>query len=198
MPCAWSPSQERGGSSDSLDVFRATPRRDRPPELAHLARAASDEARRAPRWLPSEKVIFDSEPGISVPAYLLIPHGVQPVSPARAVLCLHGHGRGKDDDVVLTNSLKERQRYVRPLNYDYARQYAERGFVVLAPDARVFGEQATDGMTCTWAMTAGLLLGKVQPVYDLLDASDRVKLHLFAAHHPFSGQPAIDWVDRNL
>lgn len=108
-----------------------------------------------------EKVVFESEPGASVPAYLLVPNAVTLGRPAPAVLCLHGHGRGKDDVVGLTSTLKERQQRIRSHNYDYARQFAERGYVVLAPDARVFGERAQDGMNCGWAMAAGLLLGKI-------------------------------------
>ncbi|MFQ6115114.1 MAG: alpha/beta hydrolase family protein, partial [bacterium] len=46
-----------------------------------------------------EKVVFESEPGVSVPAYVLIPKGVKADGKARALLCLHGHGRGKIDVV---------------------------------------------------------------------------------------------------
>lgn len=108
-----------------------------------------------------EKVIFESEPGVSVPAYLLVPKSLRPGYPSPAVLCLHGHGRGKDDVVGIVANAKERQQRIRPTNYDFARQFAERGYVVLAPDARNFGECAQDGMSCSWAMTAGLLLGKI-------------------------------------
>lgn len=122
-----------------------------------------------------EHIVFDSEPGVSVPAYLLIPRSLQHGSPARAVLCLHGHGRGKDDVVGLVGSLRQRQERIRCYNYDYGRQFAGRGFVVLAPDARVFGERAADGMNCTWAAVAGLLLGKVlvgMRVWDAVRALD--------------------------
>jgi dienelactone hydrolase len=122
-----------------------------------------------------EKVIFDSEPGVAVPAYLLLPKGLPAGRPAPALLCLHGHGRGKDDVVGLAPTLKERQQRIRPYNYDYGHQFAERGYIVLAPDARQFGERAADGMSCTWAMTAGLLLGKVLVglrVWDALRALD--------------------------
>jgi len=59
--------------------------------------------------------------------------------------------------------------------YDYAHQLAQRGYVVLAPDARAFGERAPNGQTCTWMMTAALLLGKTlvgMRVWDAMRAVD--------------------------
>jgi len=122
-----------------------------------------------------EKVVFDSEPGASVPAYVLIPKGVTSNGKARALLCLHGHGRGKDDVAGIATNEVDRQRFIRPLNYDYAHQFAERGYFVLAPDARCFGERGQDGMTCTWAFTSGLLMGKIMVgmrVWDAIRAID--------------------------
>ncbi|TMK55987.1 MAG: hypothetical protein E6G60_18635, partial [Actinobacteria bacterium] len=40
-----------------------------------------------------EYVVFDSEPAMSVPAFLLVPHA-RP-EPGPAVLAIHGHGPGK-------------------------------------------------------------------------------------------------------
>jgi dienelactone hydrolase len=107
-----------------------------------------------------EKVVFESEPGVAVPAYFLIPDGTTAPAPGRAVLCLHGHGRGKADVVGIAGSPVERQARIQSLHYDYAHALAQRGFVVLAPDARGFGERAPGAETCTWLMTAALLLGK--------------------------------------
>jgi len=122
-----------------------------------------------------KRVVFESEPGVAVPAYLLLPRNVTQGQALPAVLCLHGHGRGKDDVVGLAATPKERQQRIQALNYDYGRRFAERGYVVLAPDARPFGERAADGMTCAWAMTAGLLLGKTLVglrVWDAMRAID--------------------------
>ncbi len=107
-----------------------------------------------------ERVVFESEPGALMPAYLLRPHRRHGNERAPAVLCLHGHGRGKDDVAGIAASLKERQKRIRPLHYDYGHQLAERGYIVLIPDARCFGERGADGMDCTWAMGAALLVGK--------------------------------------
>src|SRR5258707_8411818 len=44
-----------------------------------------------------EKIVFDSRPGVSVLAYLLLPTRAQ--TPAATVICIPGHGRGVDDIV---------------------------------------------------------------------------------------------------
>ncbi len=92
-----------------------------------------------------EKVIFDSDPHSSVPAYLLVPKNL--TEPAPAVLCLHGHGPGKDVVAGVTSADKccseeEKQKWIEEHNYDYARQFAERGYVTLTFDFRCFGERA--------------------------------------------------------
>jgi dienelactone hydrolase len=122
-----------------------------------------------------EKIAFVSEPGMTIPAYLFTPRRLSPGQRRPAVLCLHGHGGGKDDVAGIAASAKERQQRIRALNYDYGHRLAEQGYVVLAPDARGFGELATDGMSCAWAMTAGMMLGKVlvgQRVWDARRAID--------------------------
>jgi len=120
-----------------------------------------------------EKVVFNSQEGVSVPAYVLIPKGIKKNGKARALLCLHGHGRGKDDVAGIASNDVERQEQIRPLNYDYGRQFAKRGYFVLAPDAMCFGERSD--ISCTWAFTSGLLLGKVLVglrVWDAIRAID--------------------------
>ncbi len=92
-----------------------------------------------------EKVIFDSDPHSSVPAYLLVPKNL--TEPAPTVLCLHGHGPGKDVVAGVTSadeccSEEEKQKWIEEHNYDYARQFAERGYVALTFDFRCFGERA--------------------------------------------------------
>jgi hypothetical protein len=82
-----------------------------------------------------DKVVYDSERHMSVPAWLLVPH--DRVQPGPAVLAQHGHGPGKDEVVGLTEFGDEGS----PPN-DYGHQLALRGYVVLAPDLRTFGERA--------------------------------------------------------
>lgn len=80
-----------------------------------------------------QRIVFDTEETMSVPAYLLIPDRRD--APGPAVLAVHGHGPGKsrlcgiDDPEAAPGS-------------DYGAELAKRGYVVLAPDLRCFGERA--------------------------------------------------------
>lgn len=75
-------------------------------------------------------VVFDAELTMSVPAYLLVPRDRQ--APGPAVIAVHGHGPGKDQIVGIGS----------PSQDAFARQFAEAGYIVLAPDLREFGERA--------------------------------------------------------
>ena len=82
------------------------------------------------------KLLYETSPNVMVPAWLLVPTSATPEEPAPGVLAFHGHGDGKDQLVSRSNE---------PNIYrSFARRYAERGFVVLVPDAIGFGERATD------------------------------------------------------
>ncbi|MCS7180457.1 MAG: dienelactone hydrolase family protein, partial [bacterium] len=54
-------------------------------------------------------------------------------------------------------------------NYDYGHQFAEKGYVVLAPDGRCFGETTPYGEHCSWMFTAFLLIGKIMVGLRILD-----------------------------
>ena len=82
----------------------------------------------------SERLVFDSESTMSVPAYLLTPTARR--RPGPAVLAIHGHGTGKAE---ITDP-DARVGAARP--DAFARSLAEAGYVVLAPDLRGFGERA--------------------------------------------------------
>ena len=81
-----------------------------------------------------DKVVFDTEEMMSVPAYLLVPDGrVGTASRARPCWPPTGTGRESPRPCGL-------ERTGTP-NADYAHQLARRGYVVLAPDLRCFGER---------------------------------------------------------
>jgi dienelactone hydrolase len=90
-----------------------------------------------------EKVIFDSSLGVSVPAWLLIPGGIKKGERRPGLIAAHGHGAGKDDVCGLApkGSKPSHMAWARSMRYDYARQAALRGYVVLAPDFAPFGER---------------------------------------------------------
>jgi len=111
-----------------------------------------------------EKVIFESERGMAVVAYVLVPDGARRGAKLPGLLCAHGHGSGKDDVVGIHHGEPARVSKIADLNYDYARQFAQRGYVVIAPDWRGFGERrlgydfpGRDG--CNVAFLKALMLG---------------------------------------
>jgi len=110
--------------------------------------------------IEKRKLVFWSEQDVPVPAYLLIPK-VKGKLPA--LLCLHGHGNGKDDVIGLDYGDEARRQHIRRLNYDYAWALARRGYVVLAMDARGWGERAhreSPGKDrCDLAFFKGMMIG---------------------------------------
>lgn len=117
-----------------------------------------------------ERVVFDTEGTMSVPAFLLVPHErrEQPAGPA--VLAIHGHGPGKG---MLCG--------VEPGGEgdDYAHALATLGFVVLAPDLRGFGERGEwmpdDIYHCNWDLVCATMAGIVpleRNLWDLQRALD--------------------------
>jgi dipeptidyl aminopeptidase/acylaminoacyl peptidase len=125
-------------------------------------------------------VEYQSAPGVTVPAWLLIPEGL--TQPAPAVIAVHGHGYGMDELVGLNADGSER---AEPQGYhqDFALSLCRRGMVVLAPELRGFGrrrepqDQAVDPATssCRAAAWWGIMLGKPllgSRVWDALQAID--------------------------
>jgi len=121
-----------------------------------------------------DKVVFDTEETMSVPAYLLVPH--DRATPGPAVLAVHGHGPGKSEAVGL-------ERTGTP-NADYAHQLAQRGYVVLAPDLRCFGERLDwnpeDHYACDTNLVHAVMAGVnplTQNLWDLARALDVLETH---------------------
>jgi fermentation-respiration switch protein FrsA (DUF1100 family) len=84
-----------------------------------------------------DHIVYDSERWMSVPAYLLVPHSrTESGRPGPAVLAQHGHGPGKAEVCGLAGGDEGSEPNV------YAHELARRGYVVLAPDLRTFGERA--------------------------------------------------------
>jgi dienelactone hydrolase len=121
-----------------------------------------------------DKVVFDTDETMSVPAYLLIPRGRE--GPGPAVLAAHGHGPGKD----LVCGLAE----TPAPNGDYAVQLVRRGYVVLAPDLRCFGERADwnppDHYGCDTNLVHAVMAGVnplTQNLWDLARCLDVLEAH---------------------
>src|SRR5271165_2534630 len=123
-----------------------------------------------------DKVVFDTEDTMSVPAYLLVPEGREEAPPGAAVLACHGHGPGKSQAVGL--------EHTDMTNADYALQLARRGYVVLAPDLRCFGERLDwnpeDHYACDTNLVHAAMAGwnpLTQNVWDLRRCLDVLEQH---------------------
>lgn len=123
---------------------------------------------------------FESAPGVTVPAWLLIPAGLTGTAPG--VIAVHGHGHGMDDTVGINPDGTQR---AEPQGYhqDFALALCQRGMVVIAPELRGFGRRRepkaqADGPisnSCHETAWWGIMLGKPllgSRVWDTLRAID--------------------------
>jgi dienelactone hydrolase len=83
-----------------------------------------------------EKIVFDSRPGVSVLAYLLLPERARKA--ASVMICVPGHGRGVDDIVGIDERGGERTDKAG-YQHDFAIQVAEAGMAALAIEPMGFG-----------------------------------------------------------
>src|SRR5437773_1810003 len=83
-----------------------------------------------------EKIVFDSRPGVSVLAYLLLPEKAR--RPAATMICVPGHGRGVDDIVGIDDKGRERTDKAG-YQHDFAIQVAEAGMAAVAIEPMAFG-----------------------------------------------------------
>jgi Abhydrolase family len=120
-----------------------------------------------------ERIVFDTEAAMSVPAYQLVPH--DRTAPGAAVLAIHGHGAGKS----LVCGIEPGGD-----GDGYAHSLATAGYVVLAPDLRGFGERADwmppDKYHCDWDLVCATMAGVVplgRNVWDLRRALDVLTEH---------------------
>ena len=79
----------------------------------------------------------------TLPLYLLRPKSGNGNTPI--ILALHGHGKFGHDSVVGIDHTEERKKTIANSNYDYGRQFAERGFLVVAPCMLPFGRRLDAG-----------------------------------------------------
>ncbi|MBU0479289.1 alpha/beta hydrolase family protein [bacterium] len=91
-----------------------------------------------------QKIVIDTEKHFSVPVYVLVPKNKDRARNGKlpAILCLHGHGKfGKEPVAGVTNKRRpEMEHDIKSCNYNYGMQMAQRGYLTICPDSRVFGE----------------------------------------------------------
>jgi hypothetical protein len=93
------------------------------------------ESRRFPAYR-REKVVFESRPGVSVLAYVLVPTSAS--APVATMICVPGHGRGVDDIVGIDERGIDRTERVG-YQYDFAVQVVEAGMAAVAIEPMGFG-----------------------------------------------------------
>jgi dienelactone hydrolase len=127
-----------------------------------------------------EKVVFQSQPGVAVLAYLLTPKTGQP--PYASVIAIPGHGRGVDDLVGIDPQGRDRTVKV-DYEYDYAVQIAENGMAAVAVEPMGFGcrrdpitiAKGATASACQPSAGAALLFGQTMitwRAYDVMRSID--------------------------
>jgi dienelactone hydrolase len=129
-----------------------------------------------------EKIVFDSRPGVSVLAYLLLPEKTR--RPAAVAICVPGHGRGVDDIVGIDDRGGERTDKAG-YQHDFAIQAAEAGLAAIAIEPMAFGcrrdpinaRQGLSRKACDPAAGGALLVGQTMigwRVWDIMRTLDYI------------------------
>lgn len=89
-----------------------------------------------------EKYTIQTEPGVIMPFYVLVPDGLKQGEKRPAVVAPHGHGSGGKMAVAgVTEGIPAMEETIKQHNYAYGISFVKAGFVVFCPDARGFGER---------------------------------------------------------
>ena len=97
------------------------------------------------RGLVRERVIFDSEEDMSVPAVVLRPLDMPQNGGSPAIVCSHGHGPFGKEPVAGNATSEALAANIAQHHYNYGEEMARRGFLTICPDLRVFGERSDGG-----------------------------------------------------
>ena len=86
-----------------------------------------------------QRVEIQTEPGVVMPFYVLIPKNSS--GPFPVVLAPHGHAGGGKAAVAGCKENDDVAKAIQKYNYDYGVQFVRAGFITFCPDARGFGER---------------------------------------------------------
>ncbi len=128
-----------------------------------------------------EKIVYLSEVGADVPAYVCLPKNVPPPYPV--MICLQGHSTGMHNSIAVDYETNSQSIDVEG-DRDLAIGCMKRGFAALCLEQRSFGERKelslqskSDGM-CLDAVVHSLMLGKTligERIYDVARGVDYLK-----------------------
>jgi hypothetical protein len=129
-----------------------------------------------------EKIVFDSRPGVSVLAYVLMPAKI--TTPAATMICIPGHGRGVDDIVGIDDQGRDRTDKAG-YQHDFAIQVAEAGMAAVAIEPMGFGcrrdpinaRQSLSRKACEPVAGGALLVGETMiswRVWDVIRTLDYI------------------------
>ena len=88
-----------------------------------------------------ERVVFNSEPYMSVPCQVLRHKTMAEDGSNAAIICAHGHGPYGKDAVAGLRASAALRANIEAHNYDYGLQMAKAGYLTISPDLRSFGER---------------------------------------------------------
>lgn len=112
-----------------------------------------------------QHVEIQTEPGVIMPLYVLIPKGSH--GPYPAIIAPHGHEGGGKVAVAGCRINPNVAQAIDAYNYDYGVKFVQAGFITFCPDARGFGqrqEPASRGNilvpSCRWLNNMAYPLGQ--------------------------------------
>lgn len=88
-----------------------------------------------------DRVVIQTEPGVFMPVYVLLPGGLKEGEKRPAVIAAHGHAGGGKLATAGVRDVREVAEAIDTYNYGYGVDLVRRGFIVFCPEARGFGER---------------------------------------------------------
>ena len=95
-----------------------------------------------------EKLVYTSEPGADVPAYLCLPRDVKPPYPV--FICVQGHSTGMHNSIGVTQEDESVPMSEIPGDRDFGLGCMRRGIAALCIEQRAFGEREETDKRARW------------------------------------------------
>lgn len=115
-----------------------------------------------------ERVVFDSEEHMSVPCIVCRPPDMKKNRKNAAIVCSHGHGPNGKNPVAGVAPYADMAANMKVHNYNYGEQMAQRGYLTLCPDLRVFGERRDGNYPSRDPCNVHFVRGAIFGIYTLM------------------------------